>query len=85
MKMFSNYVYECVFSQDEVREAMVDRSLFSNFILELSDGNKKLCGILNEIQMCFFETLQWDDNREHIFTRSLDLKISRVPLFDAQL
>ena len=61
----------CVFSQDEVREIIADRSLISNFTLELLKGTDKKCGTLNEIQMCFIETFEKFDDKE--FSKSFKL------------
>ena len=65
----------CVFSQDEVREIIADRSLISNFTLEVLDGTYKKCGTLNEIQMCFIKTFEKCVNREFInsFKQSTDM------------
>ncbi|CAO1415880.1 unnamed protein product [Diamesa serratosioi] len=54
----------CLFSQIEVRDMINDRSLISNFTLELLDGRDKKCRTLNEITMCFVETLKTCDNKE---------------------
>lgn len=54
----------CLFSQAEVRELINDRSLISDFTLELLDGNEKKCRALNEIQTCFVETLDECDEKQ---------------------
>ena len=51
-------LHGCVFSQVEVRTLMDDKSLISNFTLELLDEVNNKSGTLNEIQKCFVETLQ---------------------------
>ena len=48
----------CVYSNVEIRELMDDRSLISNFIFELLDGNDKKCRAINEIHLCLIETFQ---------------------------
>ena len=55
-------IHGCIYSHVEIRELMDDRSLISNFTLELLDGNDNKCGVLNEIGMCIVDALRKCDS-----------------------
>ncbi|CAO1415872.1 unnamed protein product [Diamesa serratosioi] len=62
-------IARCIFSQVEVRELIADKSLISNFTLDLLEGSDKKCGTLNEVQSCLvgtFEDIEFSNSFKHI-------------------
>lgn len=68
----------CILSQNEVREVVADKSLFSNFTLELLDGNAKNCEFLNKIKMCMIETVDRRDKFILFVKPSMDIIINSL-------